>query len=168
MKEANMTGVWASKKDPTCLAIRPTREESERTLKEMMPLEDITLGSSMIEAAEQEEPLTSDQGQLLVELFKHPEVVHESSGQACSILVRLSRSLTSTQLKLVQWASIRPLVQLNTLGGLLDEPRVGPRKAELPEDINERVCLKMIADPNAKSLKKGTTEQPSMSASSNI
>ena len=106
-----MTAVWASIKDPTCLAIRPTREESERALKEMMPLEDITLGSSMIETAEQEEPLTSNQRQLLADLFEHLEVVHESLIQVCSILARLSRSLTSTQLKLVLQASIRPLVQ---------------------------------------------------------
>ena len=155
-----MMAVWVSIKDPTCLAIRPTREESERALEEMMPLEDITSGSSIIQAGKQEEPLMSNQRQLLAELFEYLEVVHESLAQACSTLARLSRSLTSNQLKLVLQASIRPLVQLNALGGLLDEPKVGPRKAELPEDINKRVCLTMVADPNAKSLKKEQQNSP--------
>lgn len=139
MAEASVAAVWASIKDPTCLAIRLASEEAERALEEMMPLEDIPPGRTMAEAAELEGPLIDEQKQLMAELFQNLAVVHESTAQSCSIMARLSRSLNSSQLKLVLRASVRPLVQLNALGGLFDEPRVGPRKAELPEDINERV-----------------------------
>ena len=50
-------------------------------------------------------------------------------------------------------ASVRPLVQLNILGGLFDEPKTGQRM-ELPDNINER------ADPNAGSLAKEQMNSP--------
>ena len=139
MSEATIDAVWKSIKDPTCLALRPVSKEINRTLEEMMPPEDIMPGKIVSEQAEQKGPLTKEQRHLLADLFDNLEVVHEASTQTCSIMARLSRSLNSSQLELVLWASIRPLVQLNALGGLFDEPKTGPEQRELPDDIRERV-----------------------------
>ena len=113
MSEVTIDAVWKSIKDPTCLALRPASEETERALEEMMPPEDITSGKTVAEWAEQKGPLTEEQTCLLADLFDNLEVVHEASAQTCSFMARLSRSLNSSQLELVLWASIRPLVQLN-------------------------------------------------------
>ena len=75
----------------------------------------------------------------MAELFENLEVTHESAAQTCSILASLSRTLGTNQLKLVLKASFRPLVQLNVLGGLLNEPKTGQGRTELPNDMNERV-----------------------------
>ena len=157
MSEAIVNTVWASIKDPTCLTLRPVSEEIEKILEEMMPPEDITPGKTVMEQAEQKGPLSEEQVHQIAELFENLEVVHEASAQTCSIMARLSRSLNPDQLDLVLQASIRPLVQLNTLGVLFDEPKAGQRQRELPDDIKERVQLIMMADPNSKLLAK---EQP--------
>lgn len=132
-------------------------EETERALEEIMPPEDIMPGKTVSEQAEQKGPLTEEQRCLLADLFNNLEVVHEASTQTCSIMARLPRSLNPSQLELVLWASIRPLVQLNTLGGLFDEPKTGQEQRELPDGIRERAWLTMKADPTSKLLAK---EQP--------
>lgn len=101
MAEASVVVVWASIKDPTFLAIRLVREETERALEEMMPLVDILPGRTMAKSVEGEGPLTDKQKQLMAELFENLEVVHKSAAQACSIMARLWRSLNSSQFKLV-------------------------------------------------------------------
>ena len=104
-----------------------------------MPPEDIMPGKIVAEQAKQKGPLTKEQRHLLVDLFNNLEVVHEAAAQTCSIMARLSRSLNLSQLELVLQASIRWLVQLNALGRLFDEPKMGPEQRELPDDIRERV-----------------------------
>lgn len=110
MSEANIDHIWKSIKDPTCLTLRPAIEETEKALEEMMPPDDITLGKVVLEQAKQKGRLTEEQRCLLAELFDNLEVVYEASTQTCSILAKLSRSLNLSQLELVLWASIRPLV----------------------------------------------------------
>ena len=139
ISEATIDIVWKSIKDPTCLTLRPVSEEIKRALEEMMPPEDITPGKIVAEQAQEKGPLTEEQRHLLADLFDNLEVVHEASAKTCSILARLSRSLNSDQLKLVLWASIRPLVQLNALGGLFDEPKSGLKQKGLPDDMRERI-----------------------------
>ena len=51
-------------------------------------------------------------------------------------------------------ASVRPLVQVSALGGLFNKPMTTPQRAELPDEINERVRLTMMSDPNTGSLAK--------------
>ena len=157
ISEATIDVVWKSIKDPICLTLRPVSEEIKRALEEMMPPEDIMPGKIIVEWAKEKGLLTKEQRHLLVDLFDNLEVVHEASTQTCSIMARLSRSLNSNQLKLVLCASIRLLVQLNTLGGLFDEPKSGPKQRKLPDDMTERIQLTMMADPALKLLAK---EQP--------
>ena len=157
MSEANIDVIWKSIKDPTCLAWRPVIKETERALDEMMPPDDIMPGKVVSEQAEQKGPLTEERRRLLAELFDNLEVVHDALAQTCSIMARLSRSLNLSQLELVLRASIRPLVQLNALGGLFDKPKTGLKQSELPDDIGERVRLTLTADPTSKLLAK---EQP--------
>ena len=80
----------------------------------------------MAAIAEEENPPTDDQRQLLVKLFNNLEVVNEHTVRSYSILATLFRMLSMVQLKMILWASVRPLVQLNTLGGLFDMPVIRP------------------------------------------
>ena len=160
MIEATIDTVWKCIKDPTCLASRPVSKETKRALEEMMSPEDIMPGKIVSEQAEQKGPLTEEQRHLLVDLFDNLEVVHETSTQTCSIMARLSRSLNLSQLEPVLRASIRPLVQLNTLGGLFDESKPGQGQRELPDDMRERVWLTMRADPTLKLLAKEQSNSP--------
>ena len=66
--------------------------------------------------------MTDKQRQLLTELFDDLEVVHKHLTRSRSILARLSRSLNRVQLMAVLKASVRPLIQINALEGLIDKP----------------------------------------------
>ena len=123
----------------------------------MMPPEDIMPRKMVSDQAGQKGPLTKEQTWLLADLFNNLGVVHEALAQMCSIMARLSRCFNLSQLELVLLPSIRPLVQLNMLGGLFDEPKIGQGQRELPDDMRERVQLTMTADPTSKLLAK---EQP--------
>ena len=95
-----------------------------------------------------------DRREILVKLFNNLEVVHEHAARSCSILATLFRTLSITQLKMVLWANVRPLVQINVLGGLFNMPITRPWWVELPEGVKERVWLTMMADLNTGILAK--------------
>ena len=78
MSEAIVNTVWVSIKDPSCLTLRPVSEEAERVLEEMMPPEDITLGKTVAEQAEQERPFTEEQMCLLVMCGYTPLTIRET------------------------------------------------------------------------------------------
>ena len=135
-------------------------DKIEKALGELMPLEDIPGRTDMVAEAEEETLLTENQRQLLVELFDYLEVVHEHTARSCSILAALLKTLSTAQLKMVLQASVRPLVQLNALGGLFNPPLARPQRAELPDEVNERVWLTMMADPYTGPLAKEQMNSP--------
>ena len=57
-------------------------------------------------------------------------------------------------------ASIRPLVQINTLAGLLDDPKRSGKKRDLLENTADRVKVTMILMPAAKTIKKERVNSP--------
>ena len=56
-------------------------------------------------------------------------------------------------------ASTWPLIQINTLKGFLDKPPT-PRKADLPEDMESRVRITMVPNPNTGELVKEQVNSP--------
>ena len=59
--EADVTKVLGSVVDPRCLALMPRTKEREQLLEEVMPLEDIPSGSTVISSVEEIMPLTDNQ-----------------------------------------------------------------------------------------------------------
>ena len=65
-------------------------------------------------------------------------MAHEHTARACSVPARLSLSLTAPQLMATLKVVTHPLIQVNTLEGLLDKVKT-LRKVELPDDVGARV-----------------------------
>ena len=142
-----MTTILKSIKDTSCMVLMPKNDEWEERLEAIMPELDLSNVSNVITQAKQLGDLTQEQKELLGELFNELEVTHESLARASGTLGRLSRSLTGKQLLVVLNASVHPLIQLNTLKNFWRDPVLSQQKAELPDDIPQRVRLTMIPDP---------------------
>ena len=95
MAEAEVDKVVGSIKDPTCVAVRPKTDVREELLSVLMPLEDAPTGEEAMAFIEGGSQLDRNQWDLLRELFEELEVAHEHTAWACSILARLSLTLTA-------------------------------------------------------------------------
>ena len=82
---------------------------------------------------------------MINKLFDCLEVAHDHTAHACSTLGTLSQSLDSNQLLLLLRASVRPMVQIKSLPGFLNEPSMS-HKMELPEKKMQRIETLMIPD----------------------
>ena len=123
VEEADTIGILKSIRDPSCLAMREQTEEVVAKLEGILPELDTTSGKEVMEAIDEVVPLTKEQRQDIREVFDNLEIAHEYLGQSCGLIGALSCSLSSRQLLLLLKASVRPLVQINKLGGFLDEPK---------------------------------------------
>ena len=139
MEEASVASVLKSIKDISCIALMPPTSDREEKLEAMMPQLNILDLKTTVAQAKQLGDLTKEQKELIGELFNELEVTHESLARVSSSLGRLSRSLNSKQLLLTLRASIQPLVQINTLDKFWKDPILITQKAELPDNIHQRV-----------------------------
>ena len=151
-----LKAIW----DPTCLAIQRQTEEVEAKLEELMPDEDIPESKNIIQDNGKIEELTEQQRQDISEVFKNLDVAHEHLAKSCSLMGVLSQTLSSRQLLLLMKASIRPLVQIITLAGLLDDPKRSGKKRDLPENTADRVKVTMVPMPAAETIKKERVNSP--------
>ena len=97
--------------------------------------------------------MTKANQRVVAELFESLETTHDQLATACRLLERLSRMLNADQLMIIIQASIRPLIQLNTLARL-DTATTASKLLELPEEQTERVKLMLAPDLGASLLKK--------------
>ena len=74
----------------------------------------------------------------------------------------LSRSLSSKQLLLLLKASVRLLIQINTITGFLDKPKAGMMEKGLQESKDDRVLATLIR--NTQELKN---KQPILTSGGN-
>ena len=95
-------------------------EEVESLLEEHMPDEDIPMGSHILEVVENIKPLSYDQKDMLVELFDDLKVAHDRMSRVCTRMSTLAKVLNPSQLMLVMKATIRLMIQLNTMAAFLD------------------------------------------------
>ena len=127
MAEAEVGKVVGSIKDLSCVAVRPKTDVREELLSVLMPLEDAPTEEEVMSSIEGGAQLDKNQRELLRELFEDLEIAHEHTARACSVLARLSMTLTPPQLMATLRAAARPLIQVNALEGLLDKIRT-PKK----------------------------------------
>ena len=159
MTEADVDKVVNAIKDPTSTALRPKTDTREELLEVLMPLEEVPTDEETMSSIQGDTPLDRDQRNLLRELFEDLEVAHQHTARDCSVLACLSLSLTGPQLVATLKAVTRPLIQVNTLEGLLDKVKL-PKKLDLPDEIGARVWITMTPDPNAKSIQKEKDNSP--------
>ena len=152
-EEADTVSILKSIWDPSCLAVREQTEEVIAKLEEVLPESDTTSGKEVIESIDELEPLTKEQRHDIGEVFDNLEITHEYLGQSCRLMGALSHSLSSRQLLLLLKASVRPLVQINMLGGFLDEPRAGVTGSRLLETRDDRVLATMTPAPSSETIK---------------
>ena len=116
-EEADTVSILKSIQDPSCLAVREQMEEVIAKLEEILPESNTTSGKEVIESIDELEPLTKEKRHDIGEVFDNLEIAHKYLGRSCRLMGALSHLLSSRQLLLLLKASIRPLVQINTLGG---------------------------------------------------
>ena len=97
--------------------------------------------------------MTEADQRVVAELFKSLETTHNQLATACGLLGRLSRTLNPEQLMTIIKASIRPLIQLNTMARV-DTTTTTKKPSELPEEQMECVKLMLAPNPGASLLKK--------------
>ena len=134
-------------------------EEVEAKLEDLMPDEDILDGINSIESIRKIEELMELQRHDISEVFENLEVAHEHLAKSCSLMGVLSRTLSSRQLLLLMKASIHPLVKVNTLAGILDDPKRW-KKRDLPENTSVRAIATMILMPAAETIRKERVNSP--------
>ena len=123
--------LWATL-NPSCTALRPVSEESERYLEDLMPDEEIPPGEKVAAKVSQIQPITYDQKDMLVSLFDDLSVAPERLSRAAGMMSSLCKRMTPEQLILIMKSSIQPMIQLNTTPGLFDLPAQKEKK-ELPD-----------------------------------
>ena len=136
MEDANQQTVLRVIRDPSGLAIHSQTKEREVNLELLMPSAEVPKGKEVAEKLDVIHLLTHKQRAQIAETFEDMEIAHEHMACSCSLLAILSRSLNSRQLLTLLRASVRPLVQLNMVPGLLDEPIKSQQRMELPDNTN--------------------------------
>ena len=122
MADAKIEAVLKAIKDMACTALMPPDSDKEEILEAMMPETETPDLEDLLSNMEELGDVTTDQKELLGELFEELETAHESLARACSTLGRLSRGLSGRQLLLTLQASVWPLVQLNIVEKFLERP----------------------------------------------
>ena len=120
----------------------------------------IISGEEIIRGIDEVETLTKEQRQDIREVFENLEIAHEHLSWSCGLIGALSCSLSSKQLLLLLKASIRPLDQVNKLGGFLEVPKAGTTGSDLPESTHDRVYATMIPVPSAESIRSEKMNSP--------
>ena len=134
MSEADPIAVLRTIKDPMCMALHPWMEEVESLLEEFMPDVDIPQGLQVLEGVEDIKPLSTDQKDLLIELFDDLQEAHNRMARVCGKLSMLVKGLTPSQLMLVMKLTIRPMIQLNTTAAFLDTQISQTHKKDVLQD----------------------------------
>ena len=152
-EEVDTGSILKSIRDPTCLALREQTEEVIEKIEEILPESETASGGDVIKTIDDVEALTKEQQHEIAEIFDNLEIAHEYLGRSCRFMGALSRSLSSKQLLLPLKASIRPLIQINSLAGFLDEPKASMMGRSLLESKDNRVLATMTPTPSSETLK---------------
>ena len=159
MQLADISMVAQSIRDKHFNTLLPKSDVIDKILKEKLSSEDIPEATEVLKTAQRERKMSTQDQELVAELFSNLEVAHEHATIACGLLSRLSRTLQPEQLITIVQASIRPLVQLTTPVSL--ESLCGTKDPqELPEEQPERVKILLTPDAHATLLQREKPNSP--------
>ena len=159
LETADPDTVWRSVKDKVGLCICPLSEESEKTLECLIPDHEVPQTVKVLEKIEEDSKLMQEERDLIRELFDSLETAHSELASACSVLSHLSGTLQPRQLMTILEASTRPLIQIKTTSAF-KPPDISGKMGELPDDLEERVELHMMPNPEAKPIKDEKVNSP--------
>ena len=95
--------------------------------------------------------------------MEHLSEAHYQAAQAAQSLADLSKTCSSSQLMTIMKFAVRPLVQLEgMLGEMGIESTSRRRKRDLPDEIENRVNLTLLPNPEADSLKRESALSPTL------
>ena len=105
----------------------------DQILEEILPSKDIPGAPEVLRVAQEGGKISKEDQKVVAELFGSLEVAHDHMATVCRLLSRLSRTLKPEQLLMIIKASIRPLIQLNTLT-TLETSSTSKKPQELPDE----------------------------------
>ena len=159
-EEVDPNGILNTIRDPSCLILREPTEEVREKLEEIVPDSDIPSGKDIIQDIEGVGTLNEQQKRDIGEIFDNLEIAHEYLGRSCGLMGGLSRTLTSKQLLLLLKTTIRPLIQVNTIEGFLDEPGPGTSKKGILQLEEDKILNSMTPAPSSELIKKEKINSP--------
>ena len=162
IEEGSAAKVLKSIKDLTCLMLHKGSEQVEQLLEQIIPDEEIPSGKSVVRGALKKGNLTSEQAELITELFKVMEVAYNHKAKACSCLMRLSRTLSTQQLQVVLQASIRPLITLKALPKYMEQIVTQQEMKGCPEDETDKLMWTVMPDVTSHHIKKEKVNSPTL------
>ena len=158
--EVDPKGILSSIRDPSCLILRDQTEEVRQKLEEIIPESDIPRGKDIIQDIEGMGIINEQQKNDIGEIFENLEIAHEYLGRSCGLMAGLSRTLTSKQLLLLLKTTIRPLIQVNTIEGFLDEPGASTSKEGTTKTEDDKILYSITPSPSSELIKKEKSNSP--------
>ena len=149
--------------DPFGLALREQSEEIEMMLEVIMPEEELPELEEMLHWANSIEPLSEGSKEILVKMMEQLSEAHYQAAQVAQSMADLAKTCSPAQTMTILKFAVRPLVQLE--GALRDmglEATPCRRKKDLPEEIEERVNITLLPNPEADSLKRESAASPTL------
>ena len=131
-------------------------------LEVSMP-EDLPEPEEMVRWASSIEPLSDKSKTTLIKMMEHLSEAHYQAAQAAQSLADLSKTCSSNQLMTIMKFAVRPLVQLEgTLEHMRVESTSQRKKRDLLDEIESRVNLTLLPNPEADSLKRESASSPTL------
>ena len=137
----------------------PRMEDTEDLLEELLPGDEVASASSVLREIQDADTLSTNDQEVIAELFDALETAHDQLATASRLIGRLVQTLKLNQLMLVLKASVRPLIQLKTKAGLDIEATTSKPK-DLPEEQAERIEIFVTPDPDTPPLKNEKVNSP--------
>ena len=157
---ANAQKVLHSMGDPYGLALQQQTDEVENRLELCMPEEELPEAEKLAQMVSNIEPLSDEARATLTSLMEHMAEAHYQATQAAENFAQLSKICTSDQLMTIMKFAARPLLQMEGTSGPRRERSTPAKKRDLPEEIESRVNLTLLPNPDAESLKRESISSP--------
>ena len=159
-EEVDANGILSTIRDPSCLILRKSTEEAREKLEEVDLDSDIPSGKDIIQDIENMGTLNNQQKHDIREVFDNLEIAHEYLGQSCGLMAGLSRTLTCKQLLLLMKTTIRPLIQVNTMEGFLEESGASTSRKGILQSEEEKTLNSITPSPSSELIKKEKINSP--------
>ena len=159
-EEVDPKGILNTIRDPSCLILRKQTEEVKEKLEEIIPESDIPRGKDIIQDIKDMGTINEQQKNDIGEVFDNLEIAHEYLGRSCGLMAGLSRTLTSKQLLLLLKTTIRPLIQVKTVEGFLDEPGASTSKEGTTQSEDDKILYSITPSPSSELIKKEKRNSP--------
>ena len=156
---ADVDMVFNAIRDKELKVLSPRTEDTEVLLEELLPGDKVAPASSILREIQDADTLSTNDQELIAELFDILETAHDQLAMASRLIGRLARTLKLNQLMLVLKASVRPLIQLKTKAGLDIEATTSKPK-DLPKEQATRIELLATPDRDTPPLKNEKVNSP--------